>query len=219
MPHNMKLLKRIVMFLLVVFAIPLTYIVVDFLLSAITVNKEDNSNVHNNRIYLFSNGVHLDIAIPKSSIDANLLSGLENIENGNYLSFGWGDKGFYLDTPTWSELKFSTAFRAGFMKSTTLMHVTKYGQQQGDWIEIMIDDQELKLLNDYIFQSFNCDEQARKIILPNKGYSAFDNFYKANGSYSLFKTCNTWLNTGFKRSGLKACYWTAFDRGLLKKYK
>lgn len=32
----------------------------------------------------------------------------------NYIAFGWGDKGFYLDTPTWADLKFSTAFKAAF---------------------------------------------------------------------------------------------------------
>ncbi|HOB24230.1 MAG TPA: DUF2459 domain-containing protein, partial [Kaistella sp.] len=34
-----------------------------------------------------------------------------------YLAIGWGDKGFYLDTPTWADLKFSTAFKAAFWLS------------------------------------------------------------------------------------------------------
>jgi hypothetical protein len=32
----------------------------------------------------------------------------------SYVSFGWGDKGFYLDTPSWAELQPSTAFVAAF---------------------------------------------------------------------------------------------------------
>jgi len=35
-------------------------------------------------------------------------------KKGDWLAFGWGDKGFYLNTPTWADLKFSTAVKAAF---------------------------------------------------------------------------------------------------------
>lgn len=44
----------------------------------------------------------------------------------NYIAFGWGDKGFYLDTPTWADLKFSTAFKAAFWMGQSAMHTTYY---------------------------------------------------------------------------------------------
>ncbi|MBL4888255.1 MAG: DUF2459 domain-containing protein, partial [Flavobacteriaceae bacterium] len=46
-----------------------------------------------------------------------------------------------------------------------------------------------------------------------------DDFYKANGSFSCLKTCNSWANSAFKESGLKSCFWTPFDFGLINKYK
>ncbi|REG87882.1 uncharacterized protein DUF2459 [Winogradskyella sediminis] len=58
-----------------------------------------------------------------------------------------------------------------------------------------------------------------KIILENQGYSSIDDFYKAKGSYSCFKTCNSWVNSAFKESGLKSCLWTPFDFGLMNKYE
>lgn len=43
-----------------------------------------------------------------------------------YLSVGWGDKGFYLDTPTWAEPETFTAFKAVFLVSESAMHCTYY---------------------------------------------------------------------------------------------
>jgi hypothetical protein len=63
------------------------------------------------------------------------------------------------------------------------------------------------------------NKTGEKIILSERGYTRKDDFYKANGRYSLFKTCNSWVNLGFKESGLKACLWTPFDFGLLRKHK
>ena len=40
------------------------------------------------------------------------------------LALGWGDKGFYLNTPTWDDLTFSTAFKAMFGLSTSALHTT-----------------------------------------------------------------------------------------------
>ncbi|RKN03977.1 DUF2459 domain-containing protein, partial [Aquimarina sp. AD1] len=152
-------------------------------------------------------------------IDSMLLSGIkyENLEK--YISFGWGDENFYINTPTWGDLTFNNAFKAMFLKSTTLMHVTRYKQKHSDWVEIKINEIELQKLNTYLLNTFERNEKGMKILLKNKGYSSKDDFYKSKGSYSCFKTCNSWVNTGFKESGLKSCLWTPFDFGLLNKYQ
>ena len=215
----MKILKKILKWILYFLAVPVTYIIVSLILTTITIDKKDKSSVSDKSIFLSTNGVHLGIILSKNDIDSNLLKGINNLETENYISFGWGDENFYINTPTWSDLTFNNAFQAMFLKSTTLMHVTRYEQKRNDWVEIRINENELQKLNNYILGTFKKDEYGNKIILENKGYSAIDDFYKAKGSYSCFKTCNTWINTGFKESGLKSCYWTPFDFGLMKKYK
>jgi len=99
------------------------------------------------------------------------------------------------------------------------MHVTRYKTRRSKWVEISINEDELKSLNEYINNSFAKDENNDLILLKDKGYWEIDDFYKAKGSYSCFKTCNTWANSGFKESKLKACFWTPFDFGLLWKYE
>lgn len=148
-----------------------------------------------------------------------LLFGIKHQESDTYLSFGWGEENFYINTPTWGDLTFKNAFKAMFLKSSTLMHITRYKSVGSDWVEIKITESELEKLNDYLQNTFSTDEHGMKILLEDQGYTAIDDFYKAKGSYSCFKTCNTWVNSGFKESGLKSSLWTPFDFGLMSKYE
>lgn len=199
--------------------IPMVYLLIAFFLTTITVNKKDNKTISHKTIFLSTNGIHLDVITPKKDIDIELLAGIKTTETEYYLSFGWGEKNFYLNTPTWNDLTFSTAIKALFLNSSTLMHITRYHQKQNGWVEIKITETALQHLNTYLLNTFKVDENGYKIILENKGYTTIDDFYKANGNYTCFNTCNSWVNTGFKQSGLKACYWTPFDFGLLGKYE
>ena len=166
-----------------------------------------------------TNGIHLDIIIPLENVSFDLKNNLEYNSAYKYLSFGWGDENFYLNTPTWSDLTFSTAFKALFLKSATLMHVTHYQNTKKKWKKVKIGKEQLYKLNKYIFNQFKTDDLGNKIIIPNSGYNVNDNFYKANGSYSCFNTCNTWVNSAFKNVNLKARIWTPFDFSLINLYK
>ncbi len=215
----MKIVKKIFKWLLFILLIPISYLIISLILSAITINSKTSNNDLSKSVYLSTNGVHLDIILPKKDIDSMLLSGIkyENIEK--YISFGWGDENFYINTPTWGDLTFNNAFKAMFLKSSTLIHITRYKQKHSDWVEIKVNEIELRKLNIYLLNTFEKDEKGMKILLKNKGYFSMDDFYKSKGSYSCFKTCNSWVNTGFKESGLKSCLWTPFDFGLLNKYQ
>ncbi len=215
----MKIGKKIIKWILYFLLIPITYIIIALILSSITVDRIVSNENSEKLIYLNTNGVHLDIVIPIENVDSLVLSGIKYNRNEKYLSFGWGDENFYINTPTWGDLTFSNAFSAMFLKSSTLIHITRYRQKRSDWIEIKVNESELKKLNSYLLNTFEVNENGEKIILENKGYSSMDEFYKSKGSYSCFNTCNSWVNKGFKESGLKSCYWTPFDFGLIKKYE
>lgn len=201
--------------IIVIVLIPVSYLLVSLILTIIPINSETGNSEKNKSIYLNSNGVHLNIIIPKDQIDSILLAGLNYEEQDQYFSFGWGDRNFYLETPTWADLTFKNAFVALFFKSPTLIHLTRYSESRGDWAEIKVDQDQLKKINQYIYDSFYIDSLNNKVILNNKGYSNNDDFYEALGSYSFYNTCNSWVNTGLKNVGIKACLWTPFEFGLL----
>ncbi|MCF7568894.1 DUF2459 domain-containing protein [Sabulilitoribacter arenilitoris] len=214
----MKYLKKILKFILGVLALPTIYLLVSLLLTAITVNKNETDLYTEKEIFLSTNGIHLDIIIPTSEIEDELINGLK-MKDEKYLSFGWGDESFYLNTPTWSDLTFKNAFSAMFLKGNALIHLTKYSEKNPKWIVVSINAEQLSKLNKYILNAFKLDENGNKTILKNKGYTLNDDFYKAKGSYSILKTCNSWANSALKTSGLKSCYWTPFDFGIINKYK
>lgn len=215
----MKFLKRVLKWVLYILLIPITYLLISLLLTAITIDRRNENQVFEKTIYLSTNGVHLDIILHKKDIDPLLLDGIRKEPYEQYLAFGWGDEDFYINTPTWGDLTLTNAFSAMFLKSSTLMHVTRYRHTYSDWVEVKISESELRQLNTYLQHSFKTDKKGEKLLLINQGYTPTDDFYKAVGSYSCLYTCNSWANSAFKRSGLKACLWTPFDFGLLSKYE
>src|SRR5690606_22158956 len=104
-------------------------------------------------IYILTNGVHTDIVCPIQSeiINWNEIVPFENTlsqrNDSEFVAFGWGDKGFYLDTPTWADLKFSTAFKAAFWLGDSAMHVTFYNnlKEAEDCKKIVISKENYKL--------------------------------------------------------------------------
>lgn len=203
------------------------YIASAFILSHIGVGKEAGTS-NDVTIYLRTNGVHTDLVLPivSNEIDWSSRISFANTASKDtamqYVGIGWGDKGFYLNTPTWADLKFSTAFKAAFDLGGTAMHVTYYKTISADstCIKIGLSKSQYQKLIGYINKSFQTDASGDNInIKTNANYGPNDAFYEANGGYSLFHTCNTWTNNGLKSCGQKACLWTPFQAGLFYQYK
>lgn len=202
------------------------YLLSAYILSRISVDKEadDSKDV---TIYIKTNGVHTDIVVPVKndqmdwSQDIRFENTVSKDSVEKFVAFGWGDKGFYLETPTWGDLTFKTAFKAAFALSTAAIHATFYKEMNEgkDCIKINISKQQYQRLIAYITRSLKRDSTGKVIyIQTNAVYGKDDAFYDAGGSYSLFHTCNTWSNNALKKCGQKACLWTPFDTGIFYQY-
>lgn len=193
------------------------YVGISVLLSLIPTNRASSPTGGGNRIYVHSNGVHLDLIFPLELIPADLLAQLAHAPSSQLLAFGWGDKGFYLDTPTWAELSPKVAIKAMFLPSPTAMHVTEYDRVNPTWSYLELTDEQLTDLWTYVRSSFDTQLGGGRITeLVGEGYTPRDRFYEAVGNYSLFKTCNTWVNKGLRRVGVKTAVWTPVDFGVLR---
>lgn len=211
-------MKQLLKYGLYALLLPILYLATAFLLTACTVHRQQTPELGEPQIFLTTNGIHLDIVLPLVAIDERLKTGLALTGSEAYCAFGWGDHDFYLETPTWEDFTVKNVFKAAFLKTSTLMHVTRYPAQQRTWVAVPVTAEQLDKLNAFILQSFALDEAGNKQILPNKGYHRYDDFYEAVGSYSVLYNCNSWANDALKSSEMKACYWTVFDFGLLNKY-
>lgn len=223
----LKILKFTGLTLLILVCLVGLYLLAAYVLSRMSVDKESQTQGEI-PIYIVTNGVHTDLALPikDEQIDWSREVKFANTVGKDslfeYVAFGWGDKGFYLETPTWADLKVSTAFKAAFSLSTAAIHATFYKKltEGADCIKINISKEEYARLIKYIQQSFITDAQGHLIhIQTNANYSDDDAFYEAKGSYNIFHTCNTWANNGLKSCGQKASLWTPFDTGIFYQYQ
>ena len=178
-------------------------------------------------VYILTNGVHTDLVLPirTEQIDWSREIRFDHTLGKDtamqYVALGWGDKGFYLETPTWAELKFTTAFKAAFALSTSAIHATFYRElKEGpDCVKLQLSAEDYARLVTFVRNSFTPGPDGHFIpIATSAVYGKNDTFYEARGSYSLFRTCNTWANDGLKSCGQKACLWTAFDTGIFYHY-
>ncbi len=219
-----KLLLKIVLSIILLLLI---YGISAVIFSVIPVNKNQSENAKEYTIYIKSNGVHTDLVLPiKTDVkDWSEKIKFESIQSKDsthqFLAFGWGDKGFYLDTPVWSDLKFSTAFKAAFNLGTSAMHTTFYKQIQEteNCVKIEISKEQYEKLITFIEASFQYDTNGNPIFIDATTYGKNDSFYEAHRTYNLFYTCNTWANQALKKGDLKAAFWTPADKGIFYHYQ
>ena len=210
-----KLLAGILLFII-------AYFLLAFVLGVLPVNARFLPSEAGVQIYVLSNGVHTDIVVPTVTEEIDWRESIEpatfaaDIRQARYLGIGWGDKGFYLETPTWAELKPSVAFRAAFLPSPTAMHVTYHLQPpmvDDKCHPIRISREQYRRLIVYIQQSFQRQSGA-PILISGAGYGTTDNFYEAIGKYNMIKTCNMWVVKGLKEIGVRTAVWSPFDKAI-----
>ena len=224
-------LKKIFFFLLksigVMLGVVVVYLICGYLIPFIEVPAEKINEPKVIETYILTNGVHTDLVVPikNDEMDWGKELPFENTismrSDYAYLSVGWGDKGFYLDTPTWAELKPSTAFKAAFWLGESAMHCTYYFEMKegDDCKKIMLTKKQYQNLVKYIKSKFDRDKNGKVIFIPTDAvYGINDAFYDAKGKYSFFETCNTWANDGLKEAGQKAALWTPSDLGIFQHY-
>ena len=68
----------------------------------------------------------------------------------------------------------------------------------------------------FIFATFQTENGFNIQLIEGKGYTEFDNFYEANHSYHLLKTCNTWTNQVLAIAGVKTSSLALFENGILR---
>ena len=201
----------------------------DYILSRINADSPENvKGPKNITAYILSNDVHTDIVLPiKNDLqDWTQIFPIDNTKgrnpDQNYVSIGWGDKGFYLNTPEWKDLTLKTALVAGLGIGETALHVTYYKNMMENELcyKVQIDSSQYLSLKNYILNALDKDEEGNPILVQTDAqYGMDDAFYEAKGAYSLIYSCNTWTNAALKNANMPSGVWTVFDKGVLRHYK
>ena len=169
------------------------------------------------RVYVLNNGVHTDLVLP---VDSDVLDWQTIFPKNQFaqvsreadlIAFGWGDAEFYLHTPSWSDLKFSTAVRALVGANPTLLHVEylETNQLPEQLFALDLSPSQYRALRDYILSAMPPSKNGSYVASAG-GYGDSDAFFNAIGSYSAVRTCNTWTGSALAHAGVKVSRWTPF---------
>lgn len=218
-------IKTIIYSFLTILFLVFTYLLSEYILSRITNDYILDSKDY--KIFIKSNGVHTDIILPLKNHTINwqelfaFEDTLSKSDDFNYIAIGWGDKGFYLDTPTWADLKVSTAFIAATALGNAAFHITFYKEILEDDLTygVEISQKQYEKIVQGVKSSLKYENGKTINIKTTAQYGKNDSFYEAKGSYSIFHTCNTWANNILKSANLPSSKWVAFDDGILYQYR
>ena len=166
--------------------------------------------------YVLSNGIHTDYVFPvrSTTIDWSQLFPLSQARavpaDAEFIAIGWGDREFYLNTPTWADLTAARAFGALRGGNRALLHVTwlRRADLRGSVWRLPLSVPQYVALAAHVHAAL---PGARAVPIAGAHYDGNDAFYEANGSYHLFETCNTWTGRGLRRADVTVSRGTPFD--------
>jgi len=157
------------------------------------------------KIYFIKQNWHTAIVFNVSDLDSTIFREYNYFNDYNLIDIGWGDEEFY----QFQGFDSGLAFKALFYDTPSTLRIEGVNLKKEEYfdlseivIELNVTKVQLTSICDYINKSFLLNDKNESIILSKKVGGKII-FYKANGSYHLFNTCNTWLANGLKNSGIQ----------------
>ncbi|MEY4602760.1 MAG: hypothetical protein RIT43_52 [Bacteroidota bacterium] len=223
---KIKSALKITGFSLLTFILVLSVVV--FIFPMFKHREETRTGVHTVSVYIMKSGVHTDFIVPvhHKIQDWDKLFPYENNKvvdtSFHWLAIGVGDKQFFLSTPTFADLTFSTAIRSVFGMNGAAMHASYHYEIPKDRpvVKLRVTEKQYSRLCGYIRSAINYKHGKPELLYSNvKGTTfSYDRYYGSRRSYSFVNNCNAWVNSGLKVAGQRACFWTVLAEGIFRHY-
>lgn len=221
-------MRRVLHVLLALLALPSLYLLAALVLGLVPVNHDFRPTAPEQggiTVFLRSNGVHAELVFPARAphdftqefpagqvVDATRGSLPQAFD---WIAFGWGDRGFYLNTPTWRELRAGTAAVALLGLGRGAMHVEYLVRPQHyRSLRVDVDPQQYRRLVLAIRAGFRRDAQGAPLRIDHPGYFATDAFFEGTGRYTPWLTSNEWVRRVLAGAGVRTAAWAPFDAAL-----
>ena len=174
------------------------------------------------RILLLSGPIHTDVAI---RLDDRLRASFSYLEDAGipvsdpaaqWLIFGWGGRSFYLETPTWADLKPIPVLRA-LTIDRSVMHVDVAGgiSETHPAVTVLdVDGERFEKLLGFVNDSF-IRKAGAVVPVGNRGYGDYDRFFEAKGYFNALFGCNTWTAAALRTGGLRTGIWNPLPQTLM----
>ncbi len=156
------------------------------------------------KIYFIKQNWHTAIVINVNELNTKLFNEYNSFSHFSLIDIGWGDEEFY----QYPGFDSGLAFQALFYPTPSTLRVEGISLTKEDYfklseivIELELTELQFKSICNFINNAFYLNENGKATVLKTTANGKIV-FYKANGSYHLFNTCNTWLARGLKESGI-----------------
>jgi uncharacterized protein (TIGR02117 family) len=147
---------------------------------------------------------HTGLVVKYDDIDPHLWPEKDDFPEALYLEVGWGDRDFY-QTP---RPGLGTLLQAALKSPASVLFViglptgvTRYFPY-ADILEIPLSQRGLEELVRFIHATYKRDASGQTIPLGPGHNHRHSIFYLAEGDYSLFNTCNSWISKALQAAGL-----------------
>lgn len=174
------------------------------------------------RILVLSGPIHTDIALPLDETTRAAFAFLDAAgvpvghPQARWLIVGWGGRAFYLETPTWADLKPLPVLRA-LTVDRSVLHVdvaTGALADQPGVAAFDLDKESYARLIAFIAGSFAA-EPAAVVAIPDAAYGTYDRFFEARGTFNALFGCNTWTAEALRTAGLRSGLWAPLPQSLI----
>ena len=218
-----KLLRGTAAVLAGLVALPLLYFLAALAGYLITANSDWREAKQGVTIFIQTNGVHTWVMVPKVTTDMDWrpLAWAEHLKDLRYgasshIAIGFGNRDFYLNTPTWADLSLKTAAAAAVGGGPSLMHVDHFHEPQPRDYQrpIRLTRDQYRRLTRYLLASFDY-RGGRWIPLIGRGYGPSDVFYESRRPYNFTRTCNEWTGEALRAAGVRTGVWTPLSQSIM----
>lgn len=156
------------------------------------------------KIFIITNNFHTGIVIPINELSKNEINILRQIEDINYVDFGWGDEDFYQNPEfVWYDalkailIPTSSVVRVELIREPISLYINRFpfsyelNIEKSDFIEIC------KFINEtFYFDSNNSAE------IKSQRLNGDIRYYSSLRKYHLYYTCNTWVANALIKGGV-----------------
>jgi len=182
-----------------------------------------NAEKCNFTLCVAEDGMHTNIVLPVKNkiVDWHKLItiadlGKDRVNNYKYLAFGWGDRDFYIQTPTLADLNLVTAFKALFLPTPStilvqgLPEIPKNTQNKC----VNVGKTDYLKLTQFLKNTFELNPEGNPIKIAN-GHSSNSGFYQAKGSYSILRNCNNWTAEALRKANVDTPLWAGLSSAIM----
>jgi uncharacterized protein (TIGR02117 family) len=175
-------------------------------------------------VYVSSvNHFHAELIVPVETAVFNWRSHLSLSQLGphpetyRYLSFGWGDRKFFIN----ASFDPITIFDTLFLPGPSVMHVWGHRGEPTQLPpafavkQIWLSHAEYLKLMQYVEGSFQHSTQGFAQYI-RQGLYVDSGFYEAIGSYSILRTCNIWTADALKQAQVNTPVWAALAPAVMQ---